>query len=119
MFALIHFALIIAQSYKDFLPSIMATFGLSKITTYLVQAPPPIVAFLVTLLVSWNSGRVLEHGYHIIVAIVFTAIGCAIMITTLNVGARYFSLFLLVTGPFVGLNVRTYLSTSQLPPTSY
>ncbi|KAL2210608.1 MFS general substrate transporter [Sarocladium strictum] len=115
MFALIHFALIIAQSYKDFLPSIMATFGLSKITTYLVQAPPPIVAFLVTLLVSWNSGRVLEHGYHIIVAIVFTAIGCAIMITTLNVGARYFSLFLLVTGPFVGLNLQISWETTVVP----
>lgn len=110
MFALIHFALIIAQSYKDFLPSIMATFKLSKNMTYLLQAPPPVVAFLVTLAVSWNSGRVLEHGWHIIVAIIGTAIGCSIMISTLNVGARYFSLFLLVTGPFVGLNVSESLS---------
>ena len=105
MFAVIHFALIIAQSYKDFFPNIVATLGFDDLMTYLIQAPPPVIAFLVTLGVSWNSGRVLEFGYHIIVWIVLTLIGCVVMITTLNVGARYFSMILLVTGPFVGLNV--------------
>lgn len=37
--------------------------------------------------------------------IVLTAVGCIVMITTLNVGGRYFAMILLVTGPFVGLNV--------------
>lgn len=32
-------------------------------------------------------------------------VGCAVMISTLNVGARYFCMILLVVGPFVGLNV--------------
>lgn len=54
---------------------------------------------------SWHSGRVLEHGWHIIVPILLTAVGCIVMITTLNVGGRYFAMILLVTGPFVGLNV--------------
>jgi hypothetical protein len=58
------------------------------------------------MLISWSSGRRLEHGYHIIVPILFTIVGCVVMITTLNVGARYFSMILLVIGPFVGLNVR-------------
>lgn len=49
----------------------------------------------------------LEHGYHIIVPILLTLVGCVVMITTLNVGARYFCMILLVTGPFVGLNVRS------------
>ncbi|KAL2110286.1 hypothetical protein VUR80DRAFT_1396 [Thermomyces stellatus] len=115
MFALIHFALIIAQSYKDFFPSIVATLGFNQIITYLIQAPPPVIAFLVTLAVSWHSGRVLEHGWHIIVPIVLTAVGCAIMITTLNVGARYFSMILLVTGPFVGLNLQIAWETTVVP----
>lgn len=83
----------------------MKTLGFSNNTTYLIQAPPPIIAFLVTLAISWSSGRRLEHGYHIIVPILVTLVGCVVMITTLNVGARYFSMILLVTGPFVGLNV--------------
>jgi hypothetical protein len=105
LFAAIHFCLIIGQSYKDFFPSIVATLGFSGTTTYLIQAPPPIIAFLVTLVISWSSGKRLEHGYHIIVPILFTIVGCAVMITTLNVGARYFCMILLVVGPFVGLNV--------------
>lgn len=47
----------------------------------------------------------LEHGYHIIVPILLTLVACVVMITTLNVGARYFCMILMVTGPFVGLNV--------------
>jgi hypothetical protein len=105
LFAAIHFCLIIAQSYKDFFPSIVATLGFSGTTTFLIQAPPPIIAFLVTLVISWSSGKRLEHGYHIIVPILFTLIGTCIMITQDNVGARYFSMILLVIGPFVGLNV--------------
>ncbi|KAF6813659.1 major facilitator superfamily transporter [Colletotrichum plurivorum] len=114
-FSAIHFFLIIAQSYKDFFPSILATLGFDKTTTYLIQAPPPIIAFLVTLAVSWSSGRMLEHGYHIIVPILLTLVGCVVMITTLNVGARYFCMILLVTGPFVGLNLQISWETTVVP----
>ncbi|KAJ5995119.1 hypothetical protein N7481_002096 [Penicillium waksmanii] len=56
LFAGIHFSLIIAQSYKDFFPSIVKTLGFSNNITYLIQAPPPVIAFLVTLGISWSSG---------------------------------------------------------------
>ncbi|KAG8670896.1 hypothetical protein FPOAC2_04203 [Fusarium poae] len=115
LFAAIHFCLIIAQSYKDFFPSIVATLGFSGTTTFLIQAPPPIIAFLVTLVISWSSGKRLEHGYHIIVPILFTLIGTCIMITQDNVGARYFSMILLVIGPFVGLNLQISWETTVVP----
>ncbi|KAF5970216.1 hypothetical protein FBULB1_9808 [Fusarium bulbicola] len=113
--AAIHFFLIIAQSYKDFFPSIVATLGFSGTTTYLIQAPPPIIAFIAMMGISWSSGRRLEHGYHIIVPILLTLIGCAVMITTLNVGARYFCMILLVVGPFVGLNIQISWETTVVP----
>jgi hypothetical protein len=38
------------------------------------------------------------------------------MISTLNAGARYFGMFLLCAGPFVGLNVRAKrLNSSTIP----
>lgn len=73
--------------------------------TYLVQAPPYVIAYCATLAISWSSGRFLEHCWHIIVPILVALGGSVLMISTLNVGARYFSLILLCTGPFVGLNV--------------
>ncbi|RYN66036.1 hypothetical protein AA0117_g11996 [Alternaria alternata] len=115
LFAGIHFSLIIAQSFKDFFPSIMDTLGFGKVEPYLVQAPPYVIAYIVTLVVSWSSGRMLEHGYHIIGAISTTLIGAIIMISTLNTGARYFSMILLCCGPFVGLNIQLSWETTVVP----
>lgn len=142
MFAAIHFFLIIAQSFKDFLPSVSSnkpiiyhrnpqppqsvltntlsaqivnTFGFSEIGTYLIQAPPYLFAYFFTLALSWSSGRRLEHCWHIIGAILISAVGAIIMISTLNVGARYFSIFLLCSGPFVGLNIQIAWETTVVP----
>jgi hypothetical protein len=110
-----HFSLVLAQSFKDFFPSIVETLGFSELGTYLIQAPPYIFAYGFTLLVSWSSGRRLEHCWHIVGAISMTLAGAVIMISTLNVGARYFSLFLLVSGPFLGLNIQLSWETTVVP----
>lgn len=82
-----------------------------------MQAPPYLIAYAVTLLISWSSGRMLEHCWHIVGSIAVCLIGATIMISTLNTGARYFSLILLCSGPFVGLNVR--ISLPHNPPCLY
>jgi MFS family permease len=115
LFAGMHFSLVLAQSFKDFFPSIVETLGFSELGTYLIQAPPYIFAYGFTLLVSWSSGRRLEHCWHIVGAISMTLAGAVIMISTLNVGARYFSLFLLVSGPFLGLNIQLSWETTVVP----
>lgn len=114
-FAVMHFALIVAQSFKDFFPSIVATLGFGKTETYLVQAPPYLIAYFVTLLISWSSGRMLEHCWHIVGSISVCLVGAVVMITTLNTGARYFSLILLCSGPFVGLNIQLSWETTVVP----
>ena len=93
----------------------MDTFGFSEVGTYLVQAPPYLVAYFVTLAISWSSGRMLEHCWHIIGSILLCLVGAVIMISTLNVGARYFSVFLLCSGPFVGLNIQIAWETTVVP----
>ncbi|KAL4864287.1 hypothetical protein BDV12DRAFT_201245 [Aspergillus spectabilis] len=115
MFAAIHFSLIIAQSFKDFFPSIVDTLGFDDVVTYLIQAPPYVIAYIATLAISWSSGRFLEHCWHIIVPILVSLTGAVLMISTLNVGARYFSLILLCTGPFVGLNIQISWETTVVP----
>lgn len=47
----------------------------------------------------------MEHCWHIVATAVMCIIGTTIMIATLNPGARYFGMFLMCAGPFVGLNV--------------
>lgn len=91
----------------------METLGFDKTTTYLIQAPPYLISYFVTLAVSWSSGRHLEHCWHIVVPMMVSLAGAAIMISTLNTAARYFSMILLCCGPFVGLNV-SFIETSFL-----
>ncbi|KAI7219182.1 major facilitator superfamily transporter [Hortaea werneckii] len=115
MFAALHFFLILSQSFKDFLPSIVKTFGFSEVGTYLIQAPPYLVAYIVMLTLSWSSGRTGDHAFHIIGAILMCMVGAVIMISTLNPGARYFSVFLLCSGPFLGLNLQLAWETTVVP----
>lgn len=93
------------NSLQDLQVQIVDTLGFGEVETYLVQAPPYVIAYIFTLVVSWSSGRMLEHCWHIIGSISICLIGASVMISTLNVGARYFSLVLLCSGPYVGLNV--------------
>ncbi|CAG9948409.1 unnamed protein product [Clonostachys rosea f. rosea IK726] len=115
LFAGMHFSIIIGQSFKDFFPSIVNTLGFNKTITYLIQAPPYIVAYFITLLVSWSSGRHLEHCWHIAGSMLACLIGAVIMISTFNVPARYFSMFLLCTGPFISLNIQIPWEVSVVP----
>ena len=36
LFVILHFCLVVAQAYKDFLPSILRTMTKDKLTTYMV-----------------------------------------------------------------------------------
>ena len=132
LFCAMHFALITAQSFKDFFPSvssfasilttstykldqILDTFGFDKMTTYLVQAPPYAIAYITALAFAYTSGKFQESTYHIIFPIVAAAVGAATLISTLNVGARYFGLILLVSGTYNGLNLQLSWETTLVP----
>ncbi|KAJ6141073.1 hypothetical protein N7497_011966 [Penicillium chrysogenum] len=115
LFCGLHFSLVNAQSFKDFFPSILATFGFSELTTYLVQAPPYIIAYLSALAIAYSSGKYQESCYHIIVPIVLGAGGAAMLISTLNEGARYFGMIILISGTYSGLNLQLSWETTLVP----
>lgn len=93
----------------------MDTFGFDKLTTYLVQAPPYAIAYAVACGLAYTSGRFQESYYHIIIPIVFSAAGASMLIGTLNVGARYFGLILLISGTYSGLNLQLSWETTLVP----
>ncbi|KAF9894997.1 hypothetical protein FE257_004621 [Aspergillus nanangensis] len=115
LFCLMHFALVTAQSFKDFLPSILETFHFDQMTTYLVQAPPYAIAYIFACSTAYSSGRFQESFYHIVIPIFFSAVGCSILISTLNVGARYFGVVLLVSGTYSGMNLQLSWETTLVP----
>jgi hypothetical protein len=94
---------------------ILETFGFDKMTTYLVQAPPYAIAYASACALAWTSGRFQESCYHIVIPIVASAAGASMLISTLNVGARYFGLILLVSGTYSGLNLQLSWETTLVP----
>ncbi|KAH6680028.1 MFS transporter [Plectosphaerella plurivora] len=114
-FCLMHFALVTAQAFKDFLPSIVNTFDFGKLTTYLLQAPPYAFSYAFACLCAWSAGRRQEHYWHIMVPIFVSAIGCALLISVANVGVRYFALFILIAGTYNGLNLQLSWETQVVP----
>ncbi|EGU88077.1 hypothetical protein FOQG_07543 [Fusarium oxysporum f. sp. raphani 54005] len=114
-FCLMHFALVTAQSFKDFLPSIMNTFGFNKMTTYLIQAPPYALAYISACIIAWSCGHFMESTYHVVIPIILSAAGCGILIGTINVAARYVGIILLVCGTYNGLNLQLSWETTVVP----
>ncbi|KAM3415999.1 hypothetical protein BST61_g9487 [Cercospora zeina] len=115
LFCGMHFSLINAQSFKDFFPSIVKTFGFGELETYLIQAPPYAIAYISACLLAYSSGKFQESCYHILVPVILAAAGCSILISTLNVGARYFGVILLISGTYNGLNLQLSWETTLVP----
>ena len=115
LFCGMHFSLINAQSFKDFAPSILKTFGFNELTTYLVQAPPYAIAYATACILAYSSGKFQESCYHIIGPIAASAVGTALLISLRNVAARYIGLILLISGTYNGLNLQLSWETNLVP----
>ncbi|POR38797.1 Putative transporter [Tolypocladium paradoxum] len=114
-FCLMHFALVTAQSFKDFLPSIFKTFGFKNMTIYLIQAPPYAIAYAVACAIAYSCGRLQESTWHVVIPIALSAGGAGMLMGTLNVAARYIGTVLLVCGSYSGLNLQLSWETTVVP----
>ncbi|RSH95731.1 hypothetical protein EHS25_000823 [Saitozyma podzolica] len=104
-----------AGAVTQFIPTVVNTFGMNKVTTLLLTAPPYLVAAVLALTISWSSDRRPERCYHLLAPIVFGMVGFIIAATTKATAPRYFSLFLMVGGLFGSYNVALAWISSTFP----
>lgn len=74
-FIVLQMALITAQSFNNFFPSIVGTLGYNSTNTLLLTSPPYFFAFVVSLAVSFHAAHKGERGWHIAVPMVFGLLG--------------------------------------------
>ncbi|KAF8913854.1 MFS general substrate transporter [Gymnopilus junonius] len=86
---------VVALSFNAYFPTLSATLGFSPTVTLLLCAPPFVFAALVTFFLSRHSDRAGERFYHITVSLAAGIVGFVIAISTMNIAARYVSLFLM------------------------
>ncbi|GAA5820965.1 hypothetical protein JCM11251_001898 [Rhodosporidiobolus azoricus] len=101
-----------ASAVTQFFPTVMATFGYSRVHTLLLTVPPYILATIVSLILSRisdknpflkNPGP--ERSIHFSVTLLFGMAGFIIAAATTNTAARYFSMFIMLSGTHGNFNV--------------
>lgn len=104
-----------AGAVTSFIPTIVATFGYSKVETLLLVAPPYVFATIAALTISYTSDKLGERAYHIIVPIFFAMAGYIIAASTMTLAARYLAMFLALGGVYGSYNVALAWISSTLP----
>ncbi|KAJ8130930.1 hypothetical protein O1611_g2700 [Lasiodiplodia mahajangana] len=91
LFTLLQHVSLLSQAFQYFFPTIVKTLGFGTIETLLLTAPVWIATFLVSLVVTYTSGRFADRSIHIICLMLISVAGNIIAVSTLNTGARFFA----------------------------
>ncbi|KAI0856888.1 allantoate permease [Xylaria cubensis] len=98
LFTLLQHVSLLSQAFQYFFPTIVKTLGFGTIETLLLTVPVWIATFLVSLVVTYTSGRFNDRSIHIVSLMLISVVGNIIAVSTLNTGARFFAMFLLPIG---------------------
>jgi hypothetical protein len=98
IFILIQHVSLLTQTFQYFFPTIVKTLGYNKIATLLLTAPVWFLTFLVSLVVTYTSGKTGDRSIHIISLLMISCVGNIIVVSSLNTGARFFAMFLMPLG---------------------
>ncbi|KAI0677060.1 MFS general substrate transporter [Trametes maxima] len=88
-------SMVISLSFNAFFPTLSATMGYSPTITLLLCAPPWVFATIVAFVMCRHSDKTRERFWHIAIPLAFGIVGFIIAISTMNLAARYISLFLM------------------------
>ncbi|KAJ4333503.1 hypothetical protein N0V95_009405 [Ascochyta clinopodiicola] len=117
VFALMQNLHLSANSFKNFLPTVVKTLGFNRTVTLVLTCPPYLLAVFISVAVSWSSGRFNERTWHISISKAVAILGFIIGTVTLNVGARYFAMVLFVGATYGVNNINLSWTASVLGQT--
>ncbi|KAL0961171.1 hypothetical protein HGRIS_006143 [Hohenbuehelia grisea] len=98
IFAVMTTAQLLGLSFVNFFPTLTQTLGFSTTITLLLAAPPWIVASIACCASAWHADRTGERFFHIVVWWWGVILGFIISLSTMSIGGRYVSLFLMACG---------------------
>lgn len=97
-FALIFLCIQVASATSNFFPAVVKTLGFSTVNTLLLTVPPYMVALVISIANNWSADRLRNSSFHAIWPLSVAIAGFIIAAATLNTGARYFAMILMVAG---------------------
>ncbi|CAK5268715.1 unnamed protein product [Mycena citricolor] len=114
LFSIVMLSQHIGRSVGQFFPTFAKTLGYSTTITLLLTAPPWIVAAIICLVSAWHGDKTGERFFHVSIWIWAMMVGFIISLCTMNVGARYLSMFLMAIGD-AGCTMAMVWTSNSLP----
>ncbi|CAI7627156.1 unnamed protein product [Penicillium manginii] len=98
IFALTFLFIQVASATSNFFPAVVQTLGFGRVNTLLLTVPPYIVSLVVTILNNLSADRLENSSFHVMWPLVTAIVGFVIAAASINTGARYFAMILMVAG---------------------
>ena len=95
----------------------METLGYNKVNTLLLSAPPYILGLIIAIGNNWSADRLKNSSFHVMWPLAVAIVGFIIGAASLNTGARYFAMMLMVGGGHgANANVLAWAQKTMLRP---
>ncbi|TID13414.1 major facilitator superfamily transporter [Venturia nashicola] len=88
------------SGFRNFLPTVIKTFGYGTTVTLVLTCPPYLLSCATGIGMAVSSGKYNERTWHIVVFKLIALAGFVIACATTNVGARYFATFVFCVGTY-------------------
>jgi len=98
IFALTFLFIQVASATSNFFPAVVETLGFGRVNTLLLTVPPYIVSLTATIINNWSADRLENSSFHVMWPLATAVVGFVIAAASINTGARYFAMILMVAG---------------------
>ncbi|KAH8891484.1 MFS general substrate transporter [Thozetella sp. PMI_491] len=98
VFALMFFCLQVTSAVSNFFPTVVKTLGYNDVVTLVLTAPPYFIGMIISITNNWSADRLQNSSFHVMWPLLLAIIGFVIAPSTLNTGARYFAMTLMIAG---------------------
>ncbi|KAK5008693.1 hypothetical protein LTR28_003637 [Elasticomyces elasticus] len=99
------YAIYIAAAVTNFFPSVVATLGYSRNTTYALTAPPYVLCVILMMFNGFYSDKRQERYLHIVVPMAVLLVANILAVSSLNTAARYVAMMLMPGSAYAGSTV--------------
>jgi sugar phosphate permease len=98
LFAFIFFCIQVASATSNFFPTVVGTLGFNRVDTLLLTVPPYFVAMCTSIFNNWSADRRQNSSFHVMWPLAFAIVGFVVAAASLNTGARYFAMVIMIAG---------------------
>lgn len=97
-FAAIFHCVMVTTSTQNFFPTVVNSLGFGHVQTLLLTVPPYALGIVITVINNYFADRLQNSSFNVMWPLAVAMVGFTVGSATLNIGARYFAMILMIAG---------------------